>query len=68
MFLRLSDSPTLSKHIHETLEDALYLEQLDICLNFRHLREARDNAMAEKDRAVMAEKDALEKHDQLLER
>lgn len=34
----------------------------------RHLREARDNAMAEKDRAVMAEKDALEKHDQLLER
>uniref|UniRef100_A0A8D2ALM6 Progesterone immunomodulatory binding factor 1 n=1 Tax=Sciurus vulgaris TaxID=55149 RepID=A0A8D2ALM6_SCIVU len=34
----------------------------------RHLREARDNAMAEKDRAVMAEKDALEKHDQLLDR
>nr|XP_055191918.1 progesterone-induced-blocking factor 1 isoform X2 [Nyctereutes procyonoides] len=34
----------------------------------RNLREARDNAMAEKDRAVMAEKDALEKHDQLLER
>ncbi|XP_012578587.1 PREDICTED: progesterone-induced-blocking factor 1 isoform X2 [Condylura cristata] len=34
----------------------------------RNLREARDNAMAEKDRAVMAEKDALEKHDQLLDR
>lgn len=34
----------------------------------RNLREARDNAVAEKDRAVMAEKDALEKHDQLLER
>ncbi|XP_040847233.1 progesterone-induced-blocking factor 1 [Ochotona curzoniae] len=34
----------------------------------RHLREARDNAIAEKDRAVMAEKDALEKHDQLLDR
>uniref|UniRef100_A0A8D0S077 Progesterone immunomodulatory binding factor 1 n=1 Tax=Sus scrofa TaxID=9823 RepID=A0A8D0S077_PIG len=34
----------------------------------RSLREARDNALAEKDRAVMAEKDALEKHDQLLDR
>ncbi|XP_077014531.1 progesterone-induced-blocking factor 1 isoform X3 [Tamandua tetradactyla] len=34
----------------------------------RNLREARDNAMTEKDRAVMAEKHALEKHDQLLER
>nr|XP_051706574.1 progesterone-induced-blocking factor 1 isoform X2 [Oryctolagus cuniculus] len=34
----------------------------------RNLREARDNAVAEKDRAVMAEKDALEKHDQLLDR
>uniref|UniRef100_A0A8C4MHW1 Progesterone immunomodulatory binding factor 1 n=1 Tax=Equus asinus TaxID=9793 RepID=A0A8C4MHW1_EQUAS len=34
----------------------------------RNLREARDNAMAEKDRAVMAEKDALEKHYQLLDR
>ncbi|XP_010620640.1 progesterone-induced-blocking factor 1 isoform X3 [Fukomys damarensis] len=34
----------------------------------RNLREARDNALAEKDRAVMAEKDALEKHDQLLDR
>ncbi|XP_004604063.1 progesterone-induced-blocking factor 1 [Sorex araneus] len=34
----------------------------------RNLREARDNAVAEKDRAVLAEKDALEKHDQLLER
>ncbi|XP_010971855.1 progesterone-induced-blocking factor 1 isoform X2 [Camelus dromedarius] len=34
----------------------------------RNLREARDNAMAEKDRAVTAEKDALEKHDQLLDR
>ncbi|XP_016280468.1 progesterone-induced-blocking factor 1 isoform X2 [Monodelphis domestica] len=33
----------------------------------RNLREARDNALAEKDRAVTAEKDALEKHDQLLE-
>ncbi|XP_037655914.1 progesterone-induced-blocking factor 1 [Choloepus didactylus] len=34
----------------------------------RNLREARDNAVAEKDRAVMAEKHALEKHDQLLNR
>ncbi|XP_059935808.1 progesterone-induced-blocking factor 1 isoform X1 [Mesoplodon densirostris] len=34
----------------------------------RNLREARDNAVAEKDRAVMAEKNALEKHDQLLDR
>ncbi|XP_021114333.1 progesterone-induced-blocking factor 1 isoform X2 [Heterocephalus glaber] len=34
----------------------------------RNLREVRDNALAEKDRAVMAEKDALEKHDQLLDR
>ncbi|XP_045143098.1 progesterone-induced-blocking factor 1 [Echinops telfairi] len=34
----------------------------------RNLREARDNAVAEKDRAVMGEKDALEKHDQLLDR
>ncbi|XP_059540804.1 progesterone-induced-blocking factor 1 isoform X2 [Myotis daubentonii] len=33
----------------------------------RNLREARDNALAEKDRAVMAEKDALEKHNQLLD-
>ncbi|XP_074047901.1 progesterone-induced-blocking factor 1 isoform X2 [Macrotis lagotis] len=33
----------------------------------RNLREARDNALAEKERAVTAEKDALEKHDQLLE-
>lgn len=38
------------------------------CLNFRNLREARDNAVTEKERAVMAEKDALEKHDQLLDR
>ncbi|XP_078204480.1 progesterone-induced-blocking factor 1 isoform X7 [Callithrix jacchus] len=34
----------------------------------RNLREARDNAVAEKERAVMAEKDALEKHDQLFDR
>uniref|UniRef100_A0A8C4FG58 Progesterone immunomodulatory binding factor 1 n=1 Tax=Catagonus wagneri TaxID=51154 RepID=A0A8C4FG58_9CETA len=34
----------------------------------RSLREARDSALAEKDRAVMAEKNALEKHDQLLDR
>ncbi|XP_049634871.1 progesterone-induced-blocking factor 1 [Suncus etruscus] len=34
----------------------------------RNLREARDNALAEKERAVLAEKDALEKHDQLLDR
>ncbi|XP_074155342.1 progesterone-induced-blocking factor 1 isoform X2 [Sminthopsis crassicaudata] len=33
----------------------------------RNLREARDNALAEKERAFMAEKDALEKHEQLLE-
>ncbi|XP_072478411.1 progesterone-induced-blocking factor 1 isoform X1 [Notamacropus eugenii] len=33
----------------------------------RNLREARDNALAEKERANMAEKDALEKHDQLFE-
>ncbi|XP_051051251.1 progesterone-induced-blocking factor 1 [Phodopus roborovskii] len=34
----------------------------------RNLREARDNALAEKNRAVTAEKDALEKHEQLFER
>ncbi|XP_074715616.1 progesterone-induced-blocking factor 1 [Strix uralensis] len=33
----------------------------------RNLREARDNAIAEKERAVVAEKDALRKYDQLLE-
>ncbi|XP_071406220.1 progesterone-induced-blocking factor 1 [Pithys albifrons albifrons] len=33
----------------------------------RNLREARDNAVAEKERAVLAEKDALRKYDQLLE-
>nr|XP_033803400.1 progesterone-induced-blocking factor 1 isoform X2 [Geotrypetes seraphini] len=33
----------------------------------RNLREARDNAVAEKERAVLAEKDALGKYDQLLE-
>lgn len=35
--------------------------------NFRNLREARDNAVSEKERAVIAEKDALSKYDQLLE-
>ncbi|XP_040609074.1 progesterone-induced-blocking factor 1 isoform X3 [Mesocricetus auratus] len=34
----------------------------------RNLREARDNALAEKSRAVAAEKGALEKHEQLLDR
>ncbi|XP_036313054.1 progesterone-induced-blocking factor 1 isoform X2 [Pipistrellus kuhlii] len=34
----------------------------------RNLREARDNALAEKDRAMMAEKDALEKYNELLDR
>ncbi|CAO2591749.1 Progesterone-induced-blocking factor 1 [Lemmus lemmus] len=34
----------------------------------RNLREARDNALAEKNRAVTAEKEALEKHEQLLDR
>ncbi|NXY05258.1 PIBF1 factor, partial [Pteruthius melanotis] len=33
----------------------------------RNLREARDNAIAEKERAVTAEKDSLRKYDQLLE-
>ncbi|NXP77412.1 PIBF1 factor, partial [Ramphastos sulfuratus] len=33
----------------------------------RNLREARDNAVAEKERAVIAERDALRKYDQLLE-
>ncbi|XP_039241109.1 progesterone-induced-blocking factor 1 isoform X1 [Pipra filicauda] len=33
----------------------------------RNLREARDNAVAEKERAVIAEKDALRKYNQLLE-
>uniref|UniRef100_A0A8D0KG87 Progesterone immunomodulatory binding factor 1 n=1 Tax=Salvator merianae TaxID=96440 RepID=A0A8D0KG87_SALMN len=33
----------------------------------RNLREARDNAVAEKERAVIAEKDALGKYEQLLE-
>ncbi|NXJ75658.1 PIBF1 factor, partial [Trogon melanurus] len=33
----------------------------------RNLREARDNAVSEKERAVIAEKDALRKYDQLLE-
>ncbi|NXA14047.1 PIBF1 factor, partial [Sapayoa aenigma] len=36
-------------------------------VSFRNLREARDNAVAEKERAVTAEKDALRKYDQLLE-
>lgn len=35
--------------------------------NFRNLREARDNAVTEKERAVAAEKDALGKYEQLLE-
>lgn len=34
---------------------------------FRNLREARDNAVSEKERAVIAEKDALSKYEQLLE-
>ncbi|XP_035176634.1 progesterone-induced-blocking factor 1 isoform X1 [Oxyura jamaicensis] len=33
----------------------------------RNLREARDNAVSEKERAVIAEKDALRKYDQLLD-
>ncbi|XP_019385350.1 PREDICTED: progesterone-induced-blocking factor 1 [Crocodylus porosus] len=33
----------------------------------RNLREARDNAVAEKQRAILAEKDALAKYEQLLE-
>ncbi|NXJ16357.1 PIBF1 factor, partial [Odontophorus gujanensis] len=33
----------------------------------RNLREARDNAVAEKERAITAEKDALRKYDQLLD-
>ncbi|KAM4905105.1 LOW QUALITY PROTEIN: progesterone-induced-blocking factor 1 [Sylvia borin] len=33
----------------------------------RNLREARDNAVAEKERAITAEKDSLRKYDQLLE-
>lgn len=33
----------------------------------RNLREAKDNAVAEKERAVIAEKDALAKYDQILE-
>ncbi|NWT21128.1 PIBF1 factor, partial [Vireo altiloquus] len=33
----------------------------------RNLREARDNAIAEKERALIAEKDSLRKYDQLLE-
>ncbi|OXB79852.1 UNVERIFIED_CONTAM: hypothetical protein H355_004813 [Colinus virginianus] len=33
----------------------------------RNLREARDNAVAERERAVTAEKDALRKYDQLLD-
>ncbi|KAM3837260.1 progesterone-induced-blocking factor 1 isoform 1-T1 [Vipera latastei] len=33
----------------------------------RNLREARDNAVTEKERAVIAEKDALSKYEQLLE-
>ncbi|NXU08991.1 PIBF1 factor, partial [Pardalotus punctatus] len=33
----------------------------------RNLREARDNAVAEKERAAIAEKDSLRKYDQLLE-
>lgn len=38
-----------------------------IFVSFRNLREARDNAVAEKERAIIAEKDALRKYDQLLE-
>lgn len=38
------------------------------CLHFpRNLREARDNAVLEKDRAVAAERDTQSRYDQLLE-
>ncbi|NWI61749.1 PIBF1 factor, partial [Calyptomena viridis] len=66
------------KRLHEELEQIRLktnqeIEQLRSasremyeCEN-RNLREARDNAVAEKERAVIAEKDALRKYDQLLE-
>lgn len=38
-----------------------------IFVSFRNLREARDNAVAEKERAITAEKESLRKYDQLLE-
>lgn len=41
--------------------------KIPIFVSFRNLREARDNAVAEKERAVTAEKDSLRKYDQLLE-
>lgn len=37
-----------------------------VCLT-RNLREARDNAVLEKDRAVVAERDTQSRYDQLLE-
>lgn len=41
---------------------------LTVCVNLtRNLREARDNAVLEKDRAVAAERDSQSRYDQLLE-
>ncbi|NWX28199.1 PIBF1 factor, partial [Notiomystis cincta] len=66
------------KKLHEELEQIRLktnqeIEQLRIASKEmyerenRNLREARDNAVAEKERAVIAEKDSLRKYDQLLE-
>lgn len=57
-----------SKQAHLEKNGYLQIWITEYLLNFRNLREARDNAVAEKDRAVMAAKDASEKHDQLLDR
>ncbi|NWZ44007.1 PIBF1 factor, partial [Brachypodius atriceps] len=66
------------KRLHEELEQIRFktnqeIEQLRSTSKEmyerenRNLREARDNAVAEKERAVIAEKDSLRKYDQLLE-
>ncbi|KAM6139915.1 LOW QUALITY PROTEIN: progesterone-induced-blocking factor 1 [Pterocles gutturalis] len=64
------------KRLHEELEQirlkTTEIEQLrstskEMYEREKNLREARDNAVGEKQRAVIAEKDALRKYDQLLE-
>lgn len=40
---------------------------MSVCVLTRNLREARDNAVLEKDRAVAAERDTQSRYDQLLE-
>ncbi|XP_039225659.1 progesterone-induced-blocking factor 1 isoform X2 [Crotalus tigris] len=57
------------ERLHLQLEDTKKAreEMYEKYVTSRNLREARDNAVTEKERAVIAEKDALSKYDQLLE-